>query len=58
MAKIVTCVTHVMNIVNLRHYVIMLSHAFAIFIEYVISKNSIYIMLYKYLVDTIYKTKA
>jgi hypothetical protein len=31
----------------------MLSHAFAIFIEYVISKNSIYVMLYKYIADSI-----
>jgi hypothetical protein len=46
-------VSHVMNILNLKHYVIMLIHAFAIFIVYVVSKNSIYVMFYKYLSDSI-----
>jgi hypothetical protein len=34
------------NILNLGHYVIMLSRAFAIFIVYVVFKNSIYVMFY------------
>jgi hypothetical protein len=31
----------------------MLIHAFAIFIVYVVFKNSIYVMFYKYLSDSI-----
>jgi hypothetical protein len=41
------------NILNLKHYVIMLIYPFAIFILYVVSKNGIYVMLYKYLSDSI-----
>jgi hypothetical protein len=31
----------------------MLIHAFALFIVYVVSKNGIYVMFYKYLSDSI-----
>ena len=43
---------------NLRHYVIMLIHAFAILIIYVVSKNSIYVIYYKYFSDSVQVAKA
>jgi predicted AlkP superfamily phosphohydrolase/phosphomutase len=46
-------VIHVRTFLILKHYVIMLIYPFAIFIVYVVSKNGIYVMLYKYLSDSI-----